>query len=594
MLAAVADEGGRHADITIWRRCRLGAGERPALGGGRDGDHGGLADRARGQAGAAETRTSHRAAPATAYSFRPASRPPAPSSGGAGTGGYPYARAVSCSGKYGPQSWCIHGRDISPFGYKYRNDTDYVAWMLRRVFGIALPGKLGKAGDWAARLKAAGYALSRHPRVGDIAIWPPGKNGRGHVAYVFGVSKGAGMLDEYDADGAGTFSDSRTSAQAAGGPVAYASRAMSASCPDTRQLMLPPAVTANPRTGLGWAAAVGPADSLYAYWQSPGGYWNGPLGIDGGAPGIAYSAPAIIIDPRTGRPVIMVAGPHNSMDAYWQNASPNAPWSSLALDNGAAGIAWSAPAIGFNTATGLITALAEGPSGSLYAYWRNSAGQWSGPGGVDSQRPGIAYSAPAIAETPAGQPVAVADGPSDSLYSYWQDNSQTWVGPLGVDRGAAGIADSAGSITVVPSTGQSIAMADGPAGRLYAYTQVPAGQWSSPVRIDGGAAGIAFSPPAVGVASHTGRAYALAVGTSRSLFAYWQDSAGQWQGPGGVDHQQTDIAFSAPAMTEDPADGLLLALAVGTHNSLYAYWQDQQGNWQGPLGIDQGTSCIAY
>ncbi len=156
------------------------------------------------------------------------------------------------------------------------------------------------------------------------------------------------------------------------------------------------------------------------------------------------------------------------------------------------------------------------------------------------------------------------------------------------------IAYSAGSIAIAPTTGQAIAMADGPSGSLTAYTQTPGQPWSGPIRIDGGAHGIAFSAPAVGVAKAMGLAYALAVGTSRSLFAYWQNGAGQWQGPGGVDHQQTGLAFSAPAMAENPVNGLLLALAVGPDNSLYVYWQDSKGNWVGPLGIDQGIGCIAY
>ena len=136
---------------------------------------------------------------------------------GTDTGGYPYAHAVNCSKKYGPQSWCVKGKDISPLGYKYRNDTDYVAWMFKRVFRIKLPGKLGSAGDWAARLKADGYTLSHQPRVGDIAIWPSSKKDQGHVAYVFAVSRGASWLDEYDANGAGTFTDSRTSRQIGNG-----------------------------------------------------------------------------------------------------------------------------------------------------------------------------------------------------------------------------------------------------------------------------------------------------------------------------------------------------------------------------------------
>ena len=51
------------------------------------------------------------------------------------TGGYPYANATAC----GPDSWCIGGSDISPYGYGYRNCTDYVAWKIRQVLGVTLP-----------------------------------------------------------------------------------------------------------------------------------------------------------------------------------------------------------------------------------------------------------------------------------------------------------------------------------------------------------------------------------------------------------------------------------------------------------------------
>ncbi len=310
------------------------------------------------QAGATEVHREARAAGVRSQ-FSARSLATGTSSAGAGSGGYPYARAVNCAKKYGPQSWCIKGKDISPLGYKYRNDTDYVAWMFKRVFGISLPRKLGSGGDWEARLKAAGYALSDQPRVGDIAILPASKTGSGHVAYVFAVSRGTGWLDEYNANGSGTFSDSGTSRQIGNGsgPVVYASPT-SGNCPAQQQLMHTPAVAVNPKTGLGSAAAVGPSDSLYVYWQSPNGAWNGPYGLDGGAPGIAYSSPAIIIDPTTGLPVVMAEGPSHSMYAYWENA--NGSWSGpYGLGGGKAGIAWSAPAIGYNSATGLITALAE-------------------------------------------------------------------------------------------------------------------------------------------------------------------------------------------------------------------------------------------
>ena len=91
----------------------------------------------------------------------------------ADTGGYPYANATNCSSKYGSGSWCINGNDMSPYGYDYRNCTDYVAWKIKQVLGVSLPRTLGNADTWGPRLKTAGYTYDSTPRVGDIAAWIP-------------------------------------------------------------------------------------------------------------------------------------------------------------------------------------------------------------------------------------------------------------------------------------------------------------------------------------------------------------------------------------------------------------------------------------
>lgn len=49
------------------------------------------------------------------------------------------------------------------------------------------------------------------------------------------------------------------------------------------------------------------------------------------------------------------------------------------------------PSIAINPATGLAYAVTEGPNNSLYAYWENSNGQWTGPLGIDGGKAGIAY-----------------------------------------------------------------------------------------------------------------------------------------------------------------------------------------------------------
>jgi hypothetical protein len=150
----------------------------------------------------------------------------------------------------------------------------------------------------------------------------------------------------------------------------------------------PPSVAINPLTGL--AVAVGPSNSLYAYWQDSNGQWSGPLGIDGGNPHIAYSAPSVAVNLSTGLEVAVAEGPSNSLYAFWQKSDGS--WAGpLGIDGGRAGIGYSPPSVAINPLTGLAVAVAEGPSNSLYAYWQDSNGQWSGPLGIDGGAPGIAY-----------------------------------------------------------------------------------------------------------------------------------------------------------------------------------------------------------
>ncbi|HEX8753211.1 MAG TPA: CHAP domain-containing protein [Solirubrobacterales bacterium] len=49
------------------------------------------------------------------------------------------------------------------------------------------------------------------------------------------------------------------------------------------------------------------------------------------------------------------------------------------------------PSIAINPSNGLATAVAEGPSNSLYAYWQTAGGSWTGPLGIDGGKAGIAY-----------------------------------------------------------------------------------------------------------------------------------------------------------------------------------------------------------
>jgi CHAP domain-containing protein len=512
-----------------------------------------------------------------------------------GSHDYPYAAAVSCSKKYGPRSWCINGRDTSPLGFKYRNDTDYVAWKIDHVFGVRLPSKLGSASTWAARLKADHFTVDKQPRVGDILVWNAPDGGSGHVGYVYAVSNGVASLDEYDADGTGKFSDDRTTAEIPSGSTTTSYSPQSTPpCTGNGGTQLPPSVAVNPATGLGVAAAVGPSNSLYVYWQNASGLWQGPLGLDGGAPGIAYSSPSIAVNPLTGLPMVAAEGPSNSLYVYWENA--NAQWSGpLGIDHGDPNIAFSQPSLAVSPTTGLAVILAVGPSNTLYTYWQNSTGGWLGPGGLDHQSAGIAYSAPSMVMNPStGLPDASALGPSDSLHAYWQNANAWWQGPLGIDNGRAGIGYSAPSEALNPQTLLPTVLAEGPQHSLYVYWQQSNGQWTGPLGVGNGSANIAYSQPSFGFDNVTGLPVALAVGRSNSLYTYWQQSNGQWVGPAALDNSATGLAYSAPSLAVNPRTGLPFALAVGPSNSLYAYWQNASGKWSGPLGVDNGIGCIAY
>jgi hypothetical protein len=137
-----------------------------------------------------------------------------PVSGGGGGGGvdgsdgYPYKNAVDCTGTFGVYSWCINGNWASPYGYAYRNCTDFAAWWLE-AHGVA-DGRvrgLGNAATWAGRAAAHGDSADHHPTPGSIAQWGSEVGGGfGHVAVVTSVnSDGTANVAEYNHFGNGTY-----------------------------------------------------------------------------------------------------------------------------------------------------------------------------------------------------------------------------------------------------------------------------------------------------------------------------------------------------------------------------------------------------
>lgn len=146
------------------------------------------------------------------------------SAGGAWTGttAYPYISAKDCSGQFGTYSWCIdsdgNGRysaaeQWSPYGFGYRNCTDFVAWMVNTHnkvgFSNGYGGRTwGNANTWDDAARALGIRVDRTPAVGAVAQSDSG--GFGHVAYVTGVhADNTVTVAEYNWAGTGGYGQRR-------------------------------------------------------------------------------------------------------------------------------------------------------------------------------------------------------------------------------------------------------------------------------------------------------------------------------------------------------------------------------------------------
>lgn len=124
------------------------------------------------------------------------------------TGGYPYA-GISGPGTNAAESYWTDssGNPQSPYGYYYRNCTDYVAWKLQSL-GVAdaKTRGLGHGGVWAVNAEGrAGVTVNTTPAYGAAAVSTAGTFG--HVAFVEAVhSNGTITVSEYNWQlGNGTF-----------------------------------------------------------------------------------------------------------------------------------------------------------------------------------------------------------------------------------------------------------------------------------------------------------------------------------------------------------------------------------------------------
>jgi surface antigen len=139
-----------------------------------------------------------------------------------GSNDYPYASYDGPGSNPALDIWTdSSGNEYSPFGFVFRNCTDFVAWRLNHDNGATFsdgtsggPGGTGSVwgngGQWAAH---AGSWFNSTPAIGSVAQWADSYDGAGsfgHVAYVDSVnSDGSITIEEYNFNSPGNY-DTRT------------------------------------------------------------------------------------------------------------------------------------------------------------------------------------------------------------------------------------------------------------------------------------------------------------------------------------------------------------------------------------------------
>jgi surface antigen len=148
------------------------------------------------------------------------------------TDGYPYATTPCAHAPYAVNGskaqWCQNydwgsRRDdtsaanvISPYGYYYRNCTDYAAWRLSSQGVPASQYKgLGHAKNWTSTAAAKGLRVDAVPAAGSVGVRTQGSFG--HVAYVETVhGDGTITVAQYNKQATGIFSRQSGSPDALG------------------------------------------------------------------------------------------------------------------------------------------------------------------------------------------------------------------------------------------------------------------------------------------------------------------------------------------------------------------------------------------
>jgi surface antigen len=136
------------------------------------------------------------------------------------TGGYPFWSYDGPGSNPATYTWTnSSGYGFSPYGYAYRNCTDYAAWKLANANDFADYRGLGNASGWAGVAQARSYRVDHMPADGAVAWWGGELfHGFGHVAWVENVYVGSVEVAEYNHAGTGRFDTRRIPTRA---PDAY-------------------------------------------------------------------------------------------------------------------------------------------------------------------------------------------------------------------------------------------------------------------------------------------------------------------------------------------------------------------------------------
>ncbi len=103
----------------------------------------------------------------------------------------------------GDNKYSGYSENISPYGYYYRNCTDYAAWRVSKEFGVNVSG-WGNAELWDNKARDAGYSVDvGSPEPGDIGVMDSR-----HVAFVESVNTDGSVNGaQFNGSGTGQFSN---------------------------------------------------------------------------------------------------------------------------------------------------------------------------------------------------------------------------------------------------------------------------------------------------------------------------------------------------------------------------------------------------